>query len=783
MANFDVDRLLDIALRQYQKNPNIMFTLLHTFESQLLGAILLEKLAVTSKLFNFREPVYGNVRNTTALHVFATSFDKELVVKLISNGADVLAIDETRDSVLHVLSTLSILHSENEDKYVDMAFTILTSYLNRISAIQLSSNSGSDEESRLKTKEFCQLGFMVLTRIFTNGNGHSVLIHSAYKRAVRYLDFLLQYNVSLSELGFGKSHEFLFDTINVTYLCQETEFVIDDYDKLITDFKQLGLAASPKLPSLALAEGLPTVSASTQQLQSSRPSARELAEEEPPISFSKSSSSSGSAKSLMESLEGRLTTMEVPLTASHSLPLMDSKPDAEGAVAVGIQIHGNNAAPSRKSFRIKNIKGKNMSVLEVIVKQASQTEEECIRMLDIVPIARVTAGYCQSYFSLYRTFLFIHLLIIAAFTSVLFYLPQIDLSSQCFAHPQMTIFTIIGIVIWVYAVLITAVRLIELRYYCRHAANFSVHNRLWSILAAIYSAVFAALTFSWWLSMRLCHSSQPYFLSLSIGMGWTIVIGFMPAFKQLHVFTNILTAVVKTDLISFLIVFLVFVIALSCSFTAVINYPPQLYNASLIYQSTYITMNLGNFLDDPNPDETDDRVLFVQFVEIVFASFTAIILLNVLIAMMNDSYRRVVDREHLAWRIQSLRKTVHLKQMFPFIFKLIPFRLSFPMKTIRCQGNNNKSLILNVNIFGLEYDNLINIDQQVTAIATNKAQVFTVAEQELKQDLEDIRGQVNRIEAKLNLLLGQQHDPSVDQAYKVAARWKTIANLARTAKQ
>jgi hypothetical protein len=364
-----------------------------------------------------------------------------------------------------------------------------------------------------------------------------------------------------------------------------------------------------------------------------------------------------------------------------------------------------------------------MSVLEVIVKQASQTEEECIRMLDIVPIARVTAGYCQSYFSLYRTFLFIHLLIIAAFTSVLFYLPDIDLSSQCFAHPQMTIFTIVGIAIWVYArtdncsaitsSFVTTVVMQQIS---------PVHNRLWSILAAVYSAVFAALTFSWWLSMRLCHTSQPYLLSLSIGMGWTIVIGFMPAFKQLHVFTNILTAVVKTDLISFLIVFLVFVIALSCSFTAVISFPPQLYNASLIYQSIYITMNLGNFLDDPNPDETDDRILFVQFVEIVFASFTAIILLNVLIAMINDSYRRVVDREHLAWRIQSLRKTVLLKQMFPFIFKLIPFRMSFPMKTIRCQGKNNKSLILNVNIFGLEYDNLINIDQQVTAIATNKAQ-------------------------------------------------------------
>ena len=60
---------------------------------------------------------------------------------------------------------------------------------------------------------------------------------------------------------------------------------------------------------------------------------------------------------------------------------------------------------------------------------------------------------------------------------------------------------------------------------------------------------------------------------------------------------------------------------------------------------------------------------YARIVYIVYIVLTTIILLNLLIAMMTDSYAEVKAREGTTWRVGSIRLAIQLERAMPFIPK------------------------------------------------------------------------------------------------------------------
>lgn len=60
-------------------------------------------------------------------------------------------------------------------------------------------------------------------------------------------------------------------------------------------------------------------------------------------------------------------------------------------------------------------------------------------------------------------------------------------------------------------------------------------------------------------------------------------------------------------------------------------------------------------------------LLYVRTAFLFYSFFSGLILINILIAMMNDSYTRVSATERITWRVTSLRQAMYVFRAFPFV--------------------------------------------------------------------------------------------------------------------
>ncbi len=622
---------------------------METFEKQLgLHNPFAKKLADTSKDYFFQQPVYRKVVITTTLHTFASSLNESLVKKVLMYGANVFDVDENGDTVFHVLADLSILYKDREADYVNMAKLIMTTFLGKV--YQKLSLKGEDGR---KISDSCRFLFIFLTRILVNDNLRSVIIHAADKKALRFMEFLLLFKLSLRDYSLDLPDETCDFSPDVTALCQETMPFIDYSDLLNKISRSLSSRAQEQIPK--------TISYK-------------------PTEF----------------------------------------------------------------------------LLDIIVNLPDDAENDCIQMLNFEPITRLIRGYSRGYTRLYYIFLFVHIcLMLLLFLciwlddNVLTEIKTLPEISKCEVNIKLTL---LGPFIWMFALFTSFLRIHRIRKY----KNGAPLDKLWTLL----SLTFAILTFCWWICVLTCSLLQPYFVALSVFLGWTLVISYMQAIRQLHVFTNIIAAIITKDVSWFSIIFIIFIMAMWCSLAAIVTYPPQMYaNSGLLYQALYLTMNMGDFLDHHDVQEKDNRILLIQLLYVTITTITAVILLNVLIAMMNDSYRRVVDKKYLSWRIQSLRETVHLKRTFPAVFIVRCFSANFLPADITYEQ-------IKLRMFSV-------VDIKVT---TKKKALMSMTENELKSGLDEVRAQMMRLEHKVDLLLNMQADPVKAKTYNVVNQWKAKSN-------
>lgn len=152
-----------------------------------------------------------------------------------------------------------------------------------------------------------------------------------------------------------------------------------------------------------------------------------------------------------------------------------------------------------------------------------------------------------------------------------------------------------------------------------------------------FTTLFEALLVTWCLLALFCHTAQPYALSLCLGCGWLLTTLHMSAISS-----SCTSSPARS--VRF------------CSTTSATSWPssqcslwssavqPKPFSPFPQVASKYAA-NLGGFYDvEPGKSTALDnhRKAFAQYTYFGYVFVTAVILINILIAMMAESYARVV---------------------------------------------------------------------------------------------------------------------------------------------
>lgn len=170
--------------------------------------------------------------------------------------------------------------------------------------------------------------------------------------------------------------------------------------------------------------------------------------------------------------------------------------------------------------------------------------------------------------------------------------------------------------------------------------------------------LYSVLAVVWYIMNRVCADYQDYVLALSFIFGWIYAINFTRGFKQVHHFSIILRHIVFKDMIKFSLIYLFILLAFSFAYSAAIQAIPSLKMDSGEVIFLVFGWMIGNaeFQTDPEEFEAADRSeAFVRIIYVFYIIFSTIVLLNLLVGMMTDSYNTVREKSEIMWTVGSLR--------------------------------------------------------------------------------------------------------------------------------
>ena len=663
--------LTRIMLHLANNKPEVYEALFQRFDDDKLkylnDVIVARKVKTTDGNFTYEM--------TTPLHIFSEKQDTNMLVKMVQNNADLLAVDSNGDTVLHLLVKLSALRKDKEMEYLKLTNTILNTYLNKIV-----SSSITDKRER------CHIAFIILTRLFVNRQSMSVVSYALYHKATAMLEFLL----TATAESIAKCNEDAFNSVN----------------KPVYDFDVTGLCK----------ETLPT------------------------------------------NVNNRQLFEELSLVVNNSDDDMRNKQNDDEWKEENILA----SYPPIKPLQNMHL-NENCSFLDILA-DISFNKSEFVDVLKIPVVRQLVSKYNRQYRLVMMLVLSVHILAMVYATSVavLQTLPTdltstsgnesilpLDLCQQESSDNDIyhliiiVIYNISAFIVHFYFVLCTLFRNHQMQNLFKDSLKIS---KMKYIGILCFTLCFQVIPIIIWLFLRLlCSSAQPYVISLYLGFGWVFTIFHMKSFKDLHIFTSALISVMKKVCLFFVSIVIFLPIGLGCALYVLLAYPPAIYGNSsnigeqIVYLAAKLSLNLGGFFDADNTVENNDvvRIMFIQIIYLICVVLTTVLVLNLIIAMMNDRYQMAKENQKLNWHIRSLRRAQHLRHAFPCIPKWLS---NLKLLCCKCWKVRN-----------FEEKKCYTSTQSCLTFFTYKLK--QKGEKKKQISLEDVMAKVESIEKMLNLML------------------------------
>lgn len=185
------------------------------------------------------------------------------------------------------------------------------------------------------------------------------------------------------------------------------------------------------------------------------------------------------------------------------------------------------------------------------------------------------------------------------------------------------------------------------------------------IIVQLCGFFYSITTIIWYSMNRYCHVSQDYVLAVSLIFGWVYSFSFTRGFRQVHHFSTILQHIIFRDMMRFVLIYLFILLAFSLSYGALTQAVPSMKVSGV--ESMFLVFNWMVGMADFEPDsdgidQVDKSESFMKIIYSVYIILSTIVLLNLLIAMMSDSYSGVRQMSEVMWKVGSLRLPLELEQ-------------------------------------------------------------------------------------------------------------------------
>ena len=541
---------------------------------------------------------------TTPLHLIAEQLDKDMLVLMFRNNADILAVDSNGDTVLHHLAKLSGRNKQYELEYVKIASLILNLYLK--------SKIPPDYEHADERKH---VAFIILTRLIFNKYHMSVISYAVFHNATVFLKFFLNITVERLEKQLD-----LVD-IDLTPMLKEEWPAVVDITGLCEGTMPLMLTNRKSF------EALSTVTKCT-KIQRNDMNEPIVFISDPPTSLK-----------------------DVNIKANYSFLdiLSDISYKKKDYIDVlQIPVVKKLASHFSRDYRFT-------MVIVLVYHIFLITSATLLATVDKWPEGTMTGTYrngtqfspdeCHHNHS--TSWIYILFLTFIVLGSIFANVTQLILTVQTIRRnsemkkvlnreslkvsiPKK----ILAISVSFFLQTVPSIIWLCLRLFCLEGQPYVIAIYLFSgwIITILHMKAFKKLHI--FISALFSVAKKVFFFFVSVVIFFPIGFG------------------------SALIVLLSYPPAI---------YNMETIGPQIIYLSTRLSFNLGGYFDHDDVVEQEDlrRIIVIQHIYIISVVTTSLFTLNLIIAMMNDRYTKAKTNQKMAWHIRSLRRAHHLRHAQP----------------------------------------------------------------------------------------------------------------------
>ena len=193
-----------------------------------------------------------------------------------------------------------------------------------------------------------------------------------------------------------------------------------------------------------------------------------------------------------------------------------------------------------------------------------------------------------------------------------------------------------------------------------------------SILKYILLMVYITLTTIWLFLIAYREPYHDHVLSLSLFIGWTGSLSLTRGFKGIHYFYKMLLHMLIHDIFKVLFVYSFVLLAFGFAFRVLLEISEPLVSDHTTGDTLFKTFNLMLGMEEIFTDEFKTAMEevgrttgFVRVFYIVYIVLSTIIIFNLLIAMMNDSYSKILKKETGTWRMEAILLGMSIEYSLP----------------------------------------------------------------------------------------------------------------------
>ena len=206
----------------------------------------------------------------------------------------------------------------------------------------------------------------------------------------------------------------------------------------------------------------------------------------------------------------------------------------------------------------------------------------------------------------------------------------------------------------------------------------------------IISCLFSIFQIIWYVLYALGLPHQEYILSLSLIAGWAFTLIFAKGFKGTRRFILILEKVFIRDIVRFIFVYLIFLFAFGLAIhvmflTASVTIDNHKAPADTLFTTFNIMIGAADLFTDDFSEHFEGTIRggFIKALFFCYAICATIILLNLLIAMVSDSYGEIEKAYVEIWQKDEMEMALNL-EVDMHLFK--PIFRSVRNSTLRSRG-------------------------------------------------------------------------------------------------